>query len=64
MSEFPPDRGWNLETLFGPDPDAPGATHVRAGAFVDRVGDFDPAFFGIGPRETQAMDPQQRLLSR
>jgi SAM-dependent methyltransferase len=34
VSEFPTDRGWNLDALFGPDPDAPGATYVRAGGFV------------------------------
>src|ERR1700752_5544584 len=62
VSEFPTDRGWNLDALFGPDPDAAGATYVRAGSFIDNVGDFDAAFFGISPREAQAMDPQQRLL--
>ena len=62
ISGLPADRGWNLDVLFGPDSEAPGATPVRAGAFVDKVGDFDPAFFGIGPREAQAMEPQQRLL--
>ena len=28
VSEFPTERGWNLDALFGPDPDAP-TTYVR-----------------------------------
>ncbi|PRQ09059.1 type I polyketide synthase [Enhygromyxa salina] len=61
VAPIPLER-WDVEPYFDPNPDTITKTYVREAALLERVDQFDPAFFNITPHEAEALDPQHRLL--
>lgn len=61
VTPVPADR-WDVDALYDGDVLASGKMNTRFAALIDRVDQFDAAFFGLSPREATHMDPQQRLL--
>jgi len=57
-----PHGRWNVERFLRTGKPSPGFSYSFAGGYLDAPFAFDPAPFGISPRESQQMDPQQRLL--
>ena len=53
VTEVPADR-WSVDGRAG--------LTTRFGGFVDGIGDFDSAFFGLSDTESAELDPQQRLM--
>lgn len=61
LEETPKSR-YNASHLYSKDKAKPGRLTGGRGGYIDGFDEFDPAFFGIGPREAEYMDPQQRKL--
>ena len=61
ITEIPPER-WALADWYDSDPAATNKMYVRHAALLDKLADFDAAFFRISPREAHSIDPQHRLL--
>ena len=58
IGTMPEERwSWLSEPALGAD-----KPHLRKGGFLQRIDEFDAAFFRISPREAELLDPQQRLL--
>ncbi|MGW0551020.1 SDR family NAD(P)-dependent oxidoreductase [Streptomyces altiplanensis] len=61
ITEIPADR-WDWRAYFDTEKGKPQRAYSRWGGFLDGIDRFDPAFFGILPRDAADIDPQERLF--
>src|SRR5262252_5304319 len=56
------DGRWSTRFYYHPNRGEPGKSYTWAAGLINAVDLFEPAFFGVSPREAAQMDPQQRVL--
>jgi polyketide synthase PksN len=61
VEEIPLER-FDWRPYYSNDANATGKTNCKWSGLVPGAYEFDPAFFGISPKEAETMDPRQRLL--
>ncbi|MFD1703914.1 SDR family NAD(P)-dependent oxidoreductase [Methylopila henanensis] len=55
------EERWSSARYLHPRKGEPGKSYTFAAGVLDDIYAFDPAAFGVSPREAEQMDPQQRL---
>ena len=61
ITKIPASR-WPTDLYQDDNKNVPGRSVTFNAGVLDSVKEFEPAFFGISPKEAEWMDPQQRLL--
>lgn len=56
------DLGYDIDHFYDPRLRIPGKISSKKGGFLEHPELFDPAAFGIAPRDALTMEPQQRLM--
>lgn len=56
------ELGYDVDHFYDPRPRTPGRISSKKGGFLEHPELFDPAAFGIAPRDALTMEPQQRLM--
>jgi acyl transferase domain-containing protein len=56
------ELGYDIDHFYDPRPRIPGKISSKKGGFLEHPELFDPAPFGIAPRDALTMEPQQRLM--
>lgn len=61
VKEIPSER-FTWQDYYSPRNIEAGKTNCKWSGLMPGIYEFDPAFFGISPKEAEGMDPRQRLL--